>query len=80
MHNMGALQATLQSMNRTHYRLADEPIFEFKVQNVGSTLIEIPFSPHLADLQPSDPGQKFSVKHLAISWVIASRDIAHGDS
>jgi len=69
---MGALQATVVSLDRTHYQLGDEPIFEVKIENTGSTPIRIPFSPHLADLQAEDPGQKFGYSELNITlWIVA---------
>jgi len=68
----GALQASIVSLDRTHYQLGDEPTFEVKLENTGSTLIKIPFSPHLADLQPENPGQKFGYSELHITlWIAA---------
>jgi hypothetical protein len=42
-------------------------------------LLEIPFSPHVSDFQPRDPGQKFSMKNLSVFLVIGSREIADQD-
>jgi hypothetical protein len=67
----GALQTAIVSLDRTHYQLGDEPTFDVKVENTGSTLIRIPFSPHLADLQPKDPAKKFSYSGLHIFLWIA---------
>jgi hypothetical protein len=71
-HNMGALRASLVSLDRTHYQVEDEPTFEATVENVGSTPLGIPFSPHLADLQPKNPAQKFAYSELRIElWIAA---------
>jgi len=72
---VGALRASLLSLGRTHYRLEDEPIFEVTVENAGFTKIRIPFSPHLADLQPDDPAKKFAYSQLNITlWIAAGDD------
>lgn len=73
-HKTGALQATLVSLDRTHYQLDDEPTFEVTVENAGSRSISIPFSPHLAELQPENPGQEFGYSELQIKLWIASGD------
>jgi hypothetical protein len=70
----GALRTSLVSLDRTHYQLADDPRFEVTVENAGSTPVRIPFSPHLADLQPEDPAQKFAYSKLQITlWIGASK-------
>ncbi len=68
----GALHTSLISLDRTHYQIHDEPTFEVMVENDGSTPVRIPFSPHLADIQPKDPAQKFAHYELQIALWIAS--------
>ena len=68
----GALHTSLVSLDRTQYQVGDKPRFEVTVENVGSEPISIPFSPHLADLQPKNPGQKFAYHQLQITLWIAS--------
>jgi hypothetical protein len=71
-HNAGALRTSLVSLDRTHYQLGDEPRFEVTVENTGSAPIRIPFSPHVADLQPKDPAQEFGFYELQIAlWIAA---------
>ena len=72
--NVGALRTQLISLDRTHYQIGDEPIFEVTVENVDTAPLRIPFSPHLADLQPKDPAQKFSYSELHIVLWIAAGD------
>jgi len=70
--NEGELRTTLVSLNRTHYQDGDEPKFEVTVENVASAPIRIPFSPHLADLQPENPAQKFAYSELRLAlWIAA---------
>jgi hypothetical protein len=40
---------------------------EFKVLNSGRVPLELPVSPHLADLQPKDAAESFRYKSLALS-------------
>jgi hypothetical protein len=71
-HNAGALRTSLVSLDRTHYQVGDKPRFEVNVGNSGSAPIKIPFSSHLADLQPKDPAQKFAYYELQIVlWIAA---------
>jgi hypothetical protein len=68
---VGILQTSLVSLDGTRYQVEDEPTFEARIENIGSTPVRIPFSPHLADLQPKDPAQKFAYSELYITLWIA---------
>jgi hypothetical protein len=67
----GALHTSLVSLDRADYQVGEEARFEVTIQNVGSEPTQIPFSPHLADLQPSDPAEKFAYFQLEIALWIA---------
>ena len=72
-HQAGALRVSLVSLDRTHSKVGDEPTFEVTVENIDSAPLRIPFSPHLADLQPENPGKKFAYSELQLElWVAAS--------
>jgi hypothetical protein len=71
---VGELRTSLRWLDRTSYRLDDEPIFEVQVENTGSTTIRIPFYPHLADLQPDNPAKNFPYSDLRIMLWIAAED------
>jgi hypothetical protein len=73
-HSAGSLRTTLVSLDRTHYQVGDKPRFEVTVENTGSGRIRIPFSPHLADLQPKDPTQQFTFYEFKIALWIAADD------
>jgi hypothetical protein len=68
----GSLHTSLVTLDRTHYQIEDEPTFEVTVENDGLTPVSIPFSPHLTDLQPKNPAQKFAYFALVIELRIAS--------
>jgi len=69
----GALETSLLSLDRTYYRIGDEPKFEVTIENTGSVPVRIPISPHLADLQPEDPAKKFTYYELRIDlWVVGN--------
>ncbi len=68
----GTLQTTLVSLDRTSYRVGDHPTFEITIENVGSTAVKIPFSPHLADLQPENPALEFAYSEMDLMmWIVA---------
>jgi hypothetical protein len=73
-HSAASLRTTLVSLDRTHYQVGDKPRFEVTVENTGSAAIRIPFSPHLADLQPEDPAQQFAYYEFQIALWIAADD------
>jgi hypothetical protein len=42
---------------------------EFKVLNTGTVPLELPVSPHLADMQPSDASAAFTYMNIALAVV-----------
>lgn len=60
-----ALRTTLLSLDRFSYAPDDAAEMEIKIENVGSVDIVIPWSPHLADLQPADEKQIFHYRSFA---------------
>ena|SRR6516225_1237473 len=73
-HKTGTLHTSLVSLDRADYQVGDEARFEVTIQNTGSEPTQIPLSPHLADLQPSDPAEKFTYFKLEIALWIAGGD------
>src|SRR6266481_7475027 len=69
-----SLHTSLVTLDRTYYQVEDEPTFEVKIENDGLTQVRIPFSPHLTDLQPKNPAQKFAYFALQITLWIASSE------
>lgn len=61
-----ALKTTLVSLDRFAYASDDSAEMEIRIENVGGVDISIPWSPHLADLQPVDEKQRFRYSSLAI--------------
>jgi len=72
--NAPALRTTLLWLDRSEYQAGDEEKFAVQIENVGSAPVSLPFSPHLADLQPEDPGQKFKYSTLiVVLWLGGER-------
>src|SRR3974390_2247009 len=63
--SVGALRTTLTALDHTQYQFGNEPVFEVRIENVGSQPLQIPISPNLADLQPTDPTQQFEFSQLS---------------
>lgn len=61
-----ALGIYLIQVNPTEIGPAEPFEVEFQVRNTGTVPIEIPVSPHLSDLQPSDESLNFSYFSLAL--------------
>ena len=68
--NAPAVKTTLVWLDRDEYSETDQPKFEVRILNAGSVPIKIPFSPHLADFQPEDPGRKFAYWGMSIALEI----------
>jgi hypothetical protein len=66
----GALRTTLVWLDREEYAVGDQQKFEVRIENVGSVPVEMPFSPHLADLQPADPSRKFGYSRATVQFWI----------
>ena len=67
-----ALKTTLVSLDRFAYAPEDTPEIEVNIENVGSVDMTIPWSPHLADLQPADETRSFHYLSLALLLQLTS--------
>jgi len=72
--NTHILRTSLVRLDRSIYQMGDEVNFEITIQNAGSLPLRVPISPHLADFQPTDPGQKFTVLELNTVLLIGGRN------
>jgi hypothetical protein len=72
--NNALFRTTLVSLDRSYYQVGDERTLEVTIENLAATPLRIPFSPHLADLQPKDPAEKFSYQELQVELWIAAKD------
>jgi hypothetical protein len=66
-------QTTLVALDRKEYEVGEEPKFEVRITNVGSSSLPIPSSPHMADLQPANAGEKFAYSKLTIELYIGGK-------
>ena len=72
--DVGALRTTLVWLDRDKYAVGDHQKFEVRIETVGSVPVELPFSPHLADLQPVDASQKFGYSVMRVEfWIGGTR-------
>ncbi len=73
--NSVLVRVALIGLDATRYRVGDRPRFEVTVENLDSMSLRIPFSPHLADLQPEDPSQEFAYAELHVAlWIAAGEE------
>jgi|SRR5271169_2798341 len=51
---------TLVNLDKGWYLMGEDVTFEVKIQNSGKETIEIPWTPHLGDLEPADATEAYS--------------------
>jgi hypothetical protein len=57
---------TLVSIDKRAYSMGEEVTFEVRVENTSKSSIEIPWTPHLADLEPGDPTRPYTYQNAAV--------------
>ena len=57
---------SLVSVDKRVYSLGEDITFEVKVQNTGKGSVEVPWTPHLADLEPGDPTQSYEYRSAVV--------------
>jgi len=62
----GELRIDLTYLDRSEYGDGDVTEIEATIENAGRVPLQIPSSPHLADLQPSDESAEFNVQELQL--------------
>jgi hypothetical protein len=62
-----AVRTTITWMDRLEYTDGDRSVLEVMVENVGLVAIDLPWTPHLADLQPTDDTVAFEVSTFGVS-------------
>jgi hypothetical protein len=71
-----AIQTTVTWFDRVDYHIDDDIEFEIKLENTGSETMLIPWTPHLADLQPADDSKAFDSLELDLNLDIKRDPIA----
>lgn len=69
-----ALRTTVTWLDRLSYQEGDPIEWEVKIENAGSVPISLAASPHLSDLQPTDPSEFFSYDETGIGLAIRTED------
>lgn len=65
---------TLVSLDKASYSLGEEVTYEVKVQNSGREPVEIPWTPHSGDLEPTDSSKSYTFLHAAVSLTFTDPD------
>jgi hypothetical protein len=68
---------TLISLDKSTYSLGEKITFELKIENSGKETIEIPWTPDLALLEPSDRTQYFSYRSASFGITLTVPDSDH---
>ena len=68
---------TLISLDKSTYSLEEEITFEVKIENSGKETIEIPWTPDLAALEPSDQTEYFSYRSASFVITLTVPDSDH---
>jgi hypothetical protein len=63
---------TLQPLDKTIYGLGEEMTFEVGIQNTGKETILVPWTPDLADMEPTDP--KAAYRYLTGVVILVFKD------
>src|SRR6516225_1783585 len=61
------ISMTLVYLDKNSYSMGEEVTYEVKIQNSGTATVEIPWTPHLGDLEPADSSQSYTYLHAAVS-------------
>ena len=71
---IGTLRTTLVALDHPQYQFGNQPTFEVTIENVGAQPVQLPYSPHLADLQPADASRSFDFSQLSVVlWIGGKR-------
>jgi hypothetical protein len=61
------LTITLISLDKYSYSPGEDVTFEVKVQNTSRKIIEVPWTPHLGDLEPADRTRSYTYQHMTVA-------------
>jgi len=68
------ISVAVVSLDKASYSLGEEVAYEVKIQNSGKEPIEIPWTPHLGDLEPTESSQSYTFLHGAVSLTFTEAD------
>src|SRR5713101_7218821 len=70
-----ALKTTITWLDQLDYQIGGNIEFEMQLENAGSETMAIPWTPHLADLQPADDSKPFDYLELDLNLDIKTDSI-----
>jgi hypothetical protein len=65
---------TLVSVDKRAYSMGEEVTFEIRVENTDKQNIEIPWTPHLGDLEPGDSTQSYTYQSAVVGLILTDPD------
>jgi hypothetical protein len=68
---------TLMRLDKDSYAMGEQVTFEVKIENSGKETIEIPWTPHLGDLEPLDAMQSYSYRSAAVVLALTIPESGH---
>ena len=78
--NSPQVDITLMYLDKASYSLGEEVTYEVKIQNTGKEPIEIPWTAHLGDLEPTDATEPYTYLDATVTLDFATPDSSHSFS
>jgi hypothetical protein len=76
------LTLVLASLDKFRYSVGEDVTFEVRVENTGTVSVDMPWTPHLGDLEPVDPTHSYSYSeallHLNFLDTVSHRSFGAG--
>jgi len=71
---MPEINVSVVSIDKSEYSLGEEVTFEVRIENTGKQNIEIPWTPHLGDLEPSDRTRSYRYRSALLLLTFTDPD------
>jgi hypothetical protein len=68
------ISVTLVSIDKRAYSIGEEVTFEVRIENTGRYSIEIPWTPHLGNLEPSDSTRAYTYRSALLVLTLTDPD------
>jgi hypothetical protein len=71
---IGELTLTVASTDKRAYSIGEDVTFEIKIENTGGSSIELPWTPSLANVEPSDPTLSYTYLNAEVDLILSETD------
>jgi hypothetical protein len=68
------LRISVVSLGSAKYKLADDVVYEIKIENIGHERLEIPWDPNLAHVEPGATATEYSYRIASIALWLSDAD------